>query len=252
MDGNGVNFWRSHIQQALNTHPVPGTADTWFSLAPSFWWHLCLMFAAPAFLFWRKWGCFPLSKSSQDGVEQHNEVLASKAVVSESLRSEWVLGRAESVVQWKAMQSCFITSVEQLRMSHPISQLTRGFVYGAQPSSSNVGWSCSPKCWWRCFKHWCQTPSWSQSLSICSAPGCGWTKDRVDFRDGLGSCLLRCSLGDKPRVGFLPAAVLASWGWMLRWFSWLSLKTKMFFPPFPKVFTSILFICGPSAFSFFI
>lgn len=63
----------------------------------------------------------------------------------------------------------------------------------------------------------------------------GWTWEEVDFRDGLGFCLLRCFLGDKLGVVCLPAAVLASWDANWTFSMTFYVMSKLFFPPFPKV-----------------
>lgn len=44
------------------------------------------------------------------------------------------------------------------------------------------------------------------------------------------------------RGGLLPAAILTSWGWMLRCL-WLCLISKLFFSFYPWIFTSFHFLC---------
>ena len=57
----------------------------------------------------------------------------------------------------------------------------------------------------RCSKHWSQIALWSESPFISV-----WLEEG-GFRDGLGSCLLRCFPRDKLGAVCVPAAVLASW-----------------------------------------
>lgn len=124
-------LWQPSIQQVLHTYPGPGNADAWFPLALLFWEHLCLMFVAPAFLFG---GIMCLLVPFQMQLGWSRRVLWSsclqgcclgKFVPQVSSGKGWISGamKGDAVsfyYQWTAME-----------MSHPISQLTCGSVYGA-------------------------------------------------------------------------------------------------------------------------
>ena len=125
-----------------------------------------------------------------------------------------------------------------LEMSQPISQLTCGSVYGAQPSSSKIGWSCSCKCREDALRTGVRWPHGLGPRSFVAVHQC--VGGGSGFRDALGSSLLRCFPRDKLGAVCVPAAVLASWEWMPRC-PWLSPVSKLFSPLFPE--SSHLFLC---------
>lgn len=187
--------WGPSTHQAPHTYSVPGTADTWFPSGFLFWQHLCLLLAVPAFLFWEQYGCFLLPKALRMEYMNIMKFLPWRLLFLKACApSEFWTGKNQLCNEMPC--SLILLPMQSSRVSHRISSsLMAGFVVLSLPPASNIGWVCSPNVREDAPSTGVRV-SGSQFLSIYSTLVCGKTGDGMDFREGLGSCLLKHLLGD--------------------------------------------------------